>query len=1042
MQKKHLFFYFIILNFFFHYPLRAEVSPFDRDMAAVRQMLSAGQNSEALVELRRLVGVYPDRPQVQFLLGLTAVNVASNSSLNWEEELVLLDEAIAAFEWVLEYESRRGNAPARVLLEIGQAHFFKGETEKAKKYFEQVIQDNSSPEAVNHARSFLDSIREPIIHEEEASKLESDMAVVQKMLNENRNQEALVELRRLVTVYPDRPQLQFLLGLAAIKLTRNSSLEREEEFALLDEAITAFEWVLDYESRRGNTPARVLLEIGQAHFFKGEDAQAKKYFAQVIQDNSSPEAVNHARSFLDAIGKRGIHDEEASKIESDIAAVQEMLGREETRGALVELRRLVREVYPENPQVHFLLGLTAINLAHNPSLEEEEREQLVNEAITAFEWVLDYESRQDNPPPVQVLFEIGRAHFIKEENDEAKKYFEQVIGNNPSSELADNATAFLNAIKEGHRYSIGENEVSEFDKAIAAVQEMLDKGEMEEALAELRRLEREIYPEHSEVHFLLGITAVNRAHDPSLEEEEREQLIDEAITAFEWVLAYESREGHSAPVRVLLEIGRAHFIKEENDEAKKYFEQVIGNNPSSEIADNATAFLNAIKEGRRYFIGERGDYEFTKAITGVYEMLDAGKVEEALQELRRLRRDVYPDRPQVHFELGVIAVNIAHGANLSKKERDELLDEALTAFEMVLEHESSRQDGEQPHNRILLEIGRAHFLKEQDKEAKKYFQRVAKSEPPPEVMESVNAFLDTIKQRKPWYVRLETTLTYDTNVGGFDKEKEIIIFGLPFKRNEDAEIKKGFGLSVGLSGGYSHSLDSGVVLNFGGNIYHKDYTVNRQESSTTATVHVGTPLLSKRGKVEPSVFVRKHFEDGKSEYYDVGVRANFDIAIPSPQWQLGGNVSWYKRRYHTDEKELNGPGNRLGLGVSYIVNPSVRLNLRLGREESKPEESIKSRYVNRSIEPGIDVNFDRGFSLGVSYRMETIQYKGPWRPFNEDGSARKDKVRSLRIDIRRRDFTLMDFDPNIALVFDKRTSNAQLHNYKRTKFELGFLRSW
>ena len=1048
MRKGLIVFCITVLGIFFTHPLEAQGtgddSAFDRDMAAVQRMLQMGRGEEALRELRRMVGAYPNRPRVHFLLGLTAVRLSGTSGLAVDARNRLLEEAITAFKWVLDYESRRGNGslPTRVLLELGQAHFLKGEDAQARPYFMQVIQQNVSQEASARARAYLGAIQQRNSSRTgqgtgEVSPFQKEMAGVERLIKAGRREEALKELRRLKGVYPDRPQVYFLLGLMAVDLAKDPQRERTEGLALLDEAIAAFEWILDYESRQGaEPPVRVLLELGQIHFIKGETQKAEQYFIKVKEMNHSPEATAQAQGFLNTIaaGKNSppaqVEKEVDPAFAKDIKAVRELLKAGKLKEALGKLRMFAKDNYSENSQIHFLLGVTASNLAQKPETEEEERSGLLDEAITAFEWVLDYESGQGNPPPVRVLMEIGHIHFLKGETDKARGYFEKVLESKPGEQDAANVENLLKAIE------VIETE-SEFNQDIEAVQKLMGESKLKEALEKLRVLAKDVYPERAQVHFLLGLTAGNLAHNQELGEEERRALFDEAISAFEWILEYESKQGNPAPTRILLEVGKVHFFKGETDKAKEYFDRILESEPSEEIAANVGAFLKAIEEGVTIVVGQELT-PFDKDMMAVQELLAAGKGEEALTELRRLATEVYPERTEAHFQLGLTALDLAHNPDHSKEKREELLNEALAVFQRVLEKES--QDGKEPHNRILLEIGRTYFLQQEDKEAKKYFAAVLERDLPPDVAQSVNAFLNTIRQRKPWYVRMEVSLVYDSNMGSVDEEQEVVINGLPFQRNSGNEINSGMGMNIALNGGYRHMTDSGLELNFGANIFHKNYP-GYQYDTTTITLSVGSFVGYKRVSFEPAFFLRNHLNAGDTEYTDLGIRMHFNIATPYPRLQLGGNASWYRRRYD-DNEDLNGPGGDLGLRASFALHPRARLNFKVGHEFRDPDNSIKSRYKRRFVEPGFEMEFEKGLSFSFSHRLQRTQYEGPWRPFNIGDQARKDRTKSTRFEFRHRKFRLMNFDPRFAFIFDERTSNAQLHTYDRFRVEMGFARVW
>ena len=129
---------------------------------------------------------------------------------------------------------------------------------------------------------------------------------------------------------------------------------------------------------------------------------------------------------------------------------------------------------------------------------------------------------------------------------------------------------------------------------VAMAQVLVDAGRYLEALVILGPL---IRAEEIDLNtlFLFGLAAMGASHQPGLEEEDREALLDGAIAAFREMLI--DRPGL---VRVHLELGRAFFLKEEDDLARRHFEWVLAGNPPQPVVANVNRFLAAIQARRRW----------------------------------------------------------------------------------------------------------------------------------------------------------------------------------------------------------------------------------------------------------------------------------------------------------------------------------------------------------------------------------------------------------------------------------------------------------
>ena len=129
---------------------------------------------------------------------------------------------------------------------------------------------------------------------------------------------------------------------------------------------------------------------------------------------------------------------------------------------------------------------------------------------------------------------------------------------------------------------------------MAEAQALVNAGRHAEALVILGPLVRG-EEAGSDVLFLFGLAAVEASQQPGLEEENREALLDGAIAAFRQMLI-------EAPglVRVHLELGRAFYLKGEDDLARRHFEAVLAGGVPQPVAANVSRFLAAMQARRRW----------------------------------------------------------------------------------------------------------------------------------------------------------------------------------------------------------------------------------------------------------------------------------------------------------------------------------------------------------------------------------------------------------------------------------------------------------
>ena len=120
------------------------------------------------------------------------------------------------------------------------------------------------------------------------------------LFQRGRPAEALEVLRPLALRHPERTDIRFLFGLAAIGAARMPGVAEADREALLDEAIASLRAILV----DGPGLVRVRLELARAFFYKEEDSLARRHFERVLAGDV-PDAVKaNVQRFLSQIRAR------------------------------------------------------------------------------------------------------------------------------------------------------------------------------------------------------------------------------------------------------------------------------------------------------------------------------------------------------------------------------------------------------------------------------------------------------------------------------------------------------------------------------------------------------------------------------------------------------------------------------------------------------------------------------------------------------------------------------------------------------------------
>ena len=113
-------------------------------------------------------------------------------------------------------------------------------------------------------------------------------------------EKALHILHNLSPKHSGTIEIDFLIGLAATRLSQKPTIDATTESALLTKAIAAFNRILD--ERPGLV--RVRLELARAYFLLGNDGKSRQHFERVLAGNPSEVVAFNIQRHLDTMWKR------------------------------------------------------------------------------------------------------------------------------------------------------------------------------------------------------------------------------------------------------------------------------------------------------------------------------------------------------------------------------------------------------------------------------------------------------------------------------------------------------------------------------------------------------------------------------------------------------------------------------------------------------------------------------------------------------------------------------------------------------------------
>ena len=415
-------------------------------------------------------------------------------------------------------------------------------------------------------------------------------------------------------------------------------------------------------------------------------------------------------------------------------------------------------------------------------------------------------------------------------------------------------------------------------------------------------------------------------------------------------------------------------------------------------------------------------------------LVDAGRFVEALNILGPLISGNAVEANTV-FLYGLAAAGAAQLPGMPDDTRENLLNEAIGAFRTMLIEEPRLL-------RVRLELARAFYLKGEEELARRHFELVLAADPPEAVVANVRRFLAELQARRRWSYRLGAALAPDSNIGGSSEERTIYIFNLPFERDVEELTTSGIGVSVWGGAEYHYPLAQDLRLRAGAEFARREYEQSHFDQLFVAT-HLGPRWLIDRS-TELSVLgsARQRWVGTVPDNRELGGRFEVGHRV-SEHVTVSGQASWHGRRYRT-RASLDGPILDATVRASWVVTPTVRLEFSGGYGQQRPK-TLRWRTRTRWLGTGVSVILPLGFNVGLGGEVRWTDYyegEGLWFPFVEDGSAREDRTRSLRVSLHNRGFTLFGFSPELVVVNEERETNAQLHSFQRTRGELRFVQQF
>ena len=242
-------------------------------------------------------------------------------------------------------------------------------------------------------------------------------------------------------------------------------------------------------------------------------------------------------------------------------------------------------------------------------------------------------------------------------------------------------------------------------------------------------------------------------------------------------------------------------------------------------------------------------------------------------------------------------------------------------------------------------------------------------------------------------------------------------------------------------GGYQHPFGNRLRLRTGVDAVRKEYSGGNFDETFLAA-HAGPRwLVDRRSEMSLLAEARRRWAGGDVDYDYAGARLEGRRQL-TPRVSANARASWGERDFQDEGRDyLDGPIADVSLGGSWVVRPTVRVDGAIGISSERPE-SERQRNDSQRLRTGLTVALPKGITVGSSLAFRRTDYQGDWSFFTASLDPRQDRTTTMTLSLFKRDFTFFGFSPQVVLTREYRSSNAQLHDYERSRGEVRMVRQF
>ena len=338
--------------------------------------------------------------------------------------------------------------------------------------------------------------------------------------------------------------------------------------------------------------------------------------------------------------------------------------------------------------------------------------------------------------------------------------------------------------------------------------------------------------------------------------------------------------------------------------------------------------------------------------------------------------------------------------------------------------------------RVRLDLAFAYFQAGEDRRAAYHFRlAMGDTEMPPIVRARALALLDRIRRRKSWSVTGSLALAPDTNINAATSARQVALFGLPARLSDDARQTSGVGLSANILGGYEGRISEALRFRTAAGLRTRTYETT-QFNEQLVSLRAGPRFLFTKFDLRPELTtqVRLLGNDTYSRTVGFDLSGNWLIA---PTWRLSATLGGEAISYES----FLGDGHLYSaqLGLVHALGKATLLQADTAfRREILERDAYSWREYILGVSATRELPWGFVLAAGPSYRWR--KYGAPLQIFGPN--ARQDQTLAGWLKISNRYVDLFGFMPEITIRHERRDSNLDLYDYRRTAGEFGIVASF